>query len=328
MRALTMTGAAPDGGATIVTEVAEPQPRVGEVAIEVAFAGINFIDVMARRGDPGYASQWPYVPGLEVSGTISGVGDGVDPGRVGQRVAAFTPGGGLAEVAVAPDHAAVGVPDGVSSDRAAAAPLVLSTALLLLTDVARLHPGETLMMHSASGGLGAAVAQVARRIGVAVTIGTVGAVGKVSAARDADWDVALTRDGELARRVLEHAVGGVDVVLDPSGTALLELDLGVAAPGARIVLFGNPGGGTPAPLPSLGRLIGANVSVGGFSMSALARTAPQRPVRALERVLTMVGAGELDPAPTVVDSLKAVAGVHDLLAAGRGRGKYVTRVAA
>ena len=75
----------------------------GEVAIDVAYAGINFIDVMARRGDPGYASSWPYVPGLEVAGTVRAVGKGVTDRRVGERVAAFTAGGGLAEVAIARD---------------------------------------------------------------------------------------------------------------------------------------------------------------------------------------------------------------------------------
>jgi NADPH:quinone reductase len=71
------------------------------VAIDVAYAGINFIDVMARRGDPGYADAWPYVPGLEVAGSIVSVGSGVHGLHAGNRVAAFTPGGDMAEVAIA-----------------------------------------------------------------------------------------------------------------------------------------------------------------------------------------------------------------------------------
>src|ERR1700733_6366843 len=132
MRALRMTAPAADSSATQVAEVDEPRPGPGEVAIEVAFAGVNFLDVMARRGDPGYASGWPYVAGLEVAGTVLAVGDGVAGRRVGERVAAFTAGGGFAEVAVVPAALSVEVPPEVGLEVAAAAPIVTSTAVLLL----------------------------------------------------------------------------------------------------------------------------------------------------------------------------------------------------
>ena len=74
MKAVIMAGPAMDGTTTSVADIDEPQPGPGQVAIDVAYAGVNFIDVMARRGDPGYASGWPYVPGLEVAGTIRSVG--------------------------------------------------------------------------------------------------------------------------------------------------------------------------------------------------------------------------------------------------------------
>src|SRR5207248_2556803 len=161
-----------------VADIDEPQPGPGQVAIDVAYAGVNFIDVMARRGDPGYASAWPYVPGLEVAGTIRSVGAGVRDLHAGERVAAFTPGGGMAEVAA-----------------------------------------------GLAGG----------------------------------WDKGFVRDAGLAEAVRQVAPDGVDVILDPVGTALLDLDLSIAAPGGRVVLFGNAAGGTQAPLPPAGRLIGGNV---------------------------------------------------------------------
>src|SRR6266568_2257806 len=114
VRALVMKEPSDGTDRTEVREADEPRPGVGEVAIEVACAGVNFLDVMARRGDPGYAMAWPYVPGLEVAGTVRATGQGVDHVRVGQRVAAFTPaGGGLAEVALAPATLTVPVPDNV-----------------------------------------------------------------------------------------------------------------------------------------------------------------------------------------------------------------------
>ena len=92
MKAVLMTAPAADGSSTSVADVDEPRPGPGQVAIDVAYAGVNFIDVMARRGDPGYASAWPYVPGLEVAGTIRSVGAGVAPGKPTVRKAQ-APGG-------------------------------------------------------------------------------------------------------------------------------------------------------------------------------------------------------------------------------------------
>ena len=121
--------------------------------------------------------------------------------------------------------------------------------------------------------------------------------------------------------------GTVDVILDPSGTSLLDLDLAVAAPGARIALFGNSGGGMPGPLPPVGRLIGGNVALAGFSMSRLTTTSPQRVASALASVLGLLASGDLRISVTEVGSLEEVPAVHDRLAAGRGTGKYVARIA-
>jgi NADPH2:quinone reductase len=322
MQALVMTEPSVGPDHTEIRELAAPRPAAGQVSIDVAYAGINFIDVMARRGDPGYASSWPCVPGLEVAGTIRELGRDVTGLSTGQRVAAFTRGGGLAQVALAEAVLVAPLPAPLPFPVAAAAPLMLTTGLLLLTDVVRLQPGERVLMHSASGGVGTAVAQLAPVLGAGPRIGTVGRTGKAEEARRAGWDVVLVRDDRLAEAVRAVAAGGVDVILDPAGTALLEVDLEIAAPGARIVLFGNPGGGQPAPLPPLARLIGGNVSLAGFSMSRLTATAPRRAAAALRRVIELLDAG-LDIAVTELTSLQDVPAVHQRLAEGRGHGKYV-----
>lgn len=323
MRVLQLTGPAPDATTTRVTEVAEPRPGPGEVAIGVAYAGINFMDVMARRGDPGYASGWPYVPGLEVAGLVRAVGAGVDQFTVGQRVAAFPPGGGFAEVALAPAAVVVAVPPTVPLPVAAAAPLVLSTALLLLRDVANLQPGESVFMHSASGGVGTAVARLAAMLGSGPRLGTVGQPDKIAAGLTAGWDVVIPRGDDVVAQVRSAVPEGVDVILDPTGAGNVDLDLELAAPGARIVLFGNAAGGTPVPLPPLGRLIGGNVALIGFSMSRFRATRPAKVAGALTDSLAALATGQLSLPVTVVDSLAGVGDVHNLLVTGRGAGKYV-----
>lgn len=326
MRALQMTGPSADSSATGVVEVDEPVPGPGEVAIGVAFAGVNFIDVMARRGDPGYATGWPYVPGLEVAGTVRAVGAGVSGYKAGDRVAAFTTGGGLAEVAIAPAALTVGIPAAVSLEQAAAAPLMMSTAVLLLESVVRLCPGESVLMHSVGGGVGSAVPQVAAALGGGLRVGTVGSAAKVPGALTAGWDHVVPNEASAASAIRALAPGGVDVILDPTGTGNLDLDLAVAAPGARVVLFGNPGGGTPAALPSLGRLIGGNVGILGFSISSLSRTRPTAVGGALRRSLSLLMDGGIRLEVAVVPCLEVVPEVHDLMAARRGDGKYVARV--
>jgi NADPH2:quinone reductase len=263
---------------------------------------------------------------LEVAGTIRSVGAGVRDLHAGERVAAFTPGGGMAEVAIAAADVTVEVPSGVPLETAASAPLVVSTALLLLTDRARIRPGESVLMHSASGGIGSVVSQVATALGSGHRIGTVGRPDKIAAGLAGGWDKVFARDAGLAEAVRQVAPDGVDVILDPVGTALLDLDLSIAAPGGRVVLFGNAAGGTQAPLPPAGRLIGGNVGVLGFSMSRLSATVPKAVASALAKGLDMIAAAQIRPELTIAGPLESVAAIHDLLAAGRGSGKYITKV--
>src|SRR6202035_1391260 len=121
------------------------------------------------------------------------------------------------------------------------------------------------------------------------------------------YDVAVARGEDLAEAVRAATGGaGVDIVLDPLGTAMLETDLAVTAPGGRIVLFGNAGGGEQVPLPPAGRLIGGNLAIGGFSISRLWATAPHRASSGLRRVLDLITPGRLD---IVINALGCVAGV-------------------
>lgn len=162
MRALVFDGPAPDTRCTRVIQVPVPDPGPGQITVDVQYAGINFKDVMARRGDAGYVTRWPFVPGLEVSGIVRALGAEVAGLSVGDRVAAFTDSGGLAQVAVAPAELAVRLPEGLDLAAAAAAPGAMSTAALLVGEMGRLREGETVLVHSAAGGVGQAVVRLAR----------------------------------------------------------------------------------------------------------------------------------------------------------------------
>jgi NADPH2:quinone reductase len=327
MRALVMEEPFDGAERTAVREVPPPRPREGEVAIDVAYAGVNFIDVMARRGDPGYASAWPFVPGLEVAGAVREIGPGVDGVAVGQRVAALTGAGGLAEVAIAPASLVAAVPDGVRLSIAATAPAGLVTAWLLLSEVARVRKGDRVLVHSASGGVGHAVAALAPQLGAGQLLGTVGRPEKIDAALASGYNAAFLRDDTTVPLVREHTGGaGVDAILDPLGTLALELDVEVAAAGARIVLFGNASGAAPSPLLTLPQLIGGNITVAGFSLRGLAAGASDRVGHALAEVMALLGDGVATPSPIELESLEDVPRAHQLLATGAGSGKYVARI--
>ncbi|MFJ8475383.1 zinc-binding alcohol dehydrogenase family protein [Kitasatospora sp. NPDC094011] len=327
MRALVMT--APGGAENSeIRETAAPHPGPGQVAIDVAWAGLNFVDVMTRRGDGGYTSTWPYLPGKEVAGTVRELGEGVTGLAVGDRVAAAPVGAGLAEVVLADAALTVPVPDGLALSAAAAAPLGLATAVLLLTDAGRLTAGDTVLVHSAGGGIGSAIAQLVPLLGGEGTlIGTVGRPEKASAAVDLGYHHAFARDEKLADAVRTATGGrGVDLVLDPLGTTALELDLAVTAPGGRIVLFGNAGGGEVGTMPTLGQLMGGNLSVTGFSHRAYAATAPEHLARAIRTTLDLQAHRGLTLPLTELPGLEAVPAAHDAMEQGRATGKYVVRV--
>lgn len=286
MRVLVFDSPAPDTSASRVTEVAVPEPGPGMASIDVHYAGVNFKDVMARRGDPGYVPSWPFVPGLEVAGAVRALGAGVTGLDVGERVSAYTDAGGLAEVAPAREALAVRVPDRLDRARAAAAPGALTTAALLLTDVGRLRPGDAVLLHSAAGGVGQAVARLARLAGAALVIGTVGSPDRVAAAEHAGYNAAFVRGPGLASAIRDCTGGQeIDLIRDPQGTSLLDFDLEIAASGARIVLFGNATGAPLAPLPPAGRLFAGNLSIAGFSLASLAASAPMHVAAALRTVL-------------------------------------------
>ncbi|MDX6256875.1 MAG: NADPH:quinone reductase [Frankiales bacterium] len=327
IRAVRFCAAAPDTSTTEVTDVDLPEPGPGELTVDVRFAGVNYKDVMARRGDAAYVTSWPYAPGLEVAGTVRALGAGVDGFQVGEPVVAYTDAGGLAEVAVAKAELTVSVPDRLDLAKAAAAPGALTAAALLLDRIARFRPGDHLLVHSAAGAVGAAVAQLARLGGVGHLVGVVGSESRQGPAHKLGYDAVFVRGPGLAQEVLGHT-GGVrfDLVLDPQGTTMLDADLEMVAPAGKVVLFGNAGGGAYGELPPTGRLYAGNVAIGGFSLAALSRTAPALLATGLRQAVRHLADGDLQPEITLVEGLEAVPEAHQALAEGRARGKQIVRV--
>ncbi|MFF3460879.1 zinc-binding alcohol dehydrogenase family protein [Streptomyces sp. NPDC002619] len=306
-----------------VVETEVPEPGPGQVSVDVAYTGVNFADLKARS--EGYrVPGLPFVPGLEVSGRVRAVGDGVEGLTVGQEVVALTEGGAYADVVVADATTAFPVPSGVDLRTAATLPTVLPTAYALVHSVGRLQPGETLLVQGAAGGVGTVVGQLARAAGAGAVYGVVSSAPKAAYAREHGYDEVFV--GAFQEPVREATGGrGVDLALDPVGGETLRASLASLAVFGRLVSFGNASSAAPW---SVGQpeLYPLGISVAGFSILTLAKTAPDR-LRALsERAFATAVDGTVSLPVTAEFTLEEAAEAHRLMGARTSTGKLLIRL--
>ena len=254
-------------------EVPDPRPEAGQVLIRVAHAGLNFADTLIRRGRYAMQPAFPYVPGLEVSGTVAAVGAGVDAQRfpVGLRVAALTlGGGGYAELAIAKAGHTIPLPDRLGFDVGAAFPFQAFSVYHALTTAGRLAPGDTVVIHAAAGGVGTLAVQLAKLLGAGCVIATAGGPEKLRLARELGADEAIDylRENFPARINEITESRGADLILESVGGQTLERSFECLAVLGRVVTFGNASG-AQADLNSLwNRIRTRSQALIGFNFSA------------------------------------------------------------
>lgn len=233
--------------ALVLTDVPSPAPAPGEVLIDVAAAGVNRADLLQRQGyyDPPPGSS-PY-PGLEVSGTIAALGDGVQNGlsgwAVGDEVCALLVGGGYAEQVAVPTGQLLPVPRGISLVDAAALPEVTCTVWSNVFMTANLLPGQVLLVHGGSSGIGTMAVQLGRAVGARVAV-TAGTDTKLDACRELGAQILINyREQDFVNELKAATEGrGADVILDVIGATYLERNLKALAVNGRIVVIGLQGG--------------------------------------------------------------------------------------
>jgi NADPH:quinone reductase-like Zn-dependent oxidoreductase len=221
-----------------VRELPEPQPKVGELAIRVRAAGINFADILARQGIYPDCPPYPCVVGYEVAGTVSAVGEGVDRGWLGKDVLALTDFGGYAETCCVGAAYVWAKPAALSFEQAAAIPLNYITAWGLLVAMGGLSRGETVLIHNAGGGVGLAALDIARHRG-AVTIGTASArKHEFLFGRGCEHCVDYGA-GDWPAQVMRITHGrGVELAIDPIGGPHWKKTWSVLRKTGRMGMFG------------------------------------------------------------------------------------------
>jgi NADPH2:quinone reductase len=311
-----------------VCDIDAPQPGPGQVSIDVAYAGVNYAEVMARRGELP-ALRPPFVPGLEVAGTVRAVGPGVTELRAGDPVCALTTRGGYAEVAIADARLAYPLPDASDAELrlGAALPTIVPTAWALVHDVGRLAVGESILIHAAAGGVGTVAGQVARNAGARIVLGVASTAAKARYARAFGYDEVITAADWDARARDATSGRGPDVILDSIGGDVRRRGFDLLAPLGRLVMFGNAGG-EPEEAFSGAALRTHVKAMLGWSITGLAAVAPERVAAIAWAALYAVAHGEVRVDITAVMPLDRAARAHRLLEDRRSTGKLLLAVGA
>ncbi|RFU41097.1 quinone oxidoreductase [Actinomadura logoneensis] len=224
-------------------QVDVPDPGEGQALVEVAYAGVNFLDIYQREGR--YPMELPYVPGGEGSGRVVAVGEGVTEVKAGDRVAWESVPGSYARHVVAPAARLLPVADGVDDAQAAALPLQGLTAHYLATESHPVRAGETVLVHAGAGGTGLVLTQVLKILGATV-VTTVSTEEKAKLSRAAGADHVLVGYDGFDERVRELTGGaGAHAVYDGVGLTTFDRSLAAVRPRGTLVLFGGASGPVP-----------------------------------------------------------------------------------
>ncbi|OLN23039.1 quinone oxidoreductase [Domibacillus antri] len=322
MKAVVVTGF---GGPEVLTytDIEKPSIQPEQVLIRVAATGVNFADIKARQGNYHGAGHPPFIPGLDAAGTIEEVGSRVQHLKAGQRVITFPKSGSYSEYVIADEKLTFVIPDHMEFDTAAACPTVSFTSYKLLADVARLEPGETVLIHAAAGGIGTTAIQLAKILGAGRVIGTVGHESKMAAAMEAGADHVICYEKEdFAKKINDLTDGqGVDVILDSVSGWVTEKSLTCLAKYGRLVNFGISGG-TAGQIKTTD-LHSSCRSVLGFSLGTTRENRPHLLQDTANHVLPLLADGRLKMKIGERFSLEEAAKAHEWVESRQSTGKIL-----
>jgi len=319
MRAAVITTLAGPAGVE-VREMPEPSTPVGDVLIDVAYAGVSFPDLLQTRGEYQRRPDLPYIPGWEVAGIVRA---DVGPFRAGDRVAAMPMLGGLAETVRVREDRVFPLPANVPLDKGAALPLNYLTAHFALLRRARLTGGERVLVHGAAGGVGTAACQLARACG-AVVIAVVSSAekGRIAEVAGAHEIVLVEGFRDAVRHLTQGA--GVDVIVDPVGGERFLDSLRSLASEGRLLVLGFTSGTIPT--VKVNRLLLGNTAVIGVGSAELWRREPGYLRQQWDELMPLMESRAIDPVVGRVFPLEDVAAAIRELDERRAVGKMLIRL--
>ena len=323
MRAVVATK---PGGPEVLqlTDLPIPEPGPGQVRLRVAYVGMNPLDAMARGGNAAWMGiTFPYTPGLEYSGIVDALGEGVKALMMGQRVTSRAAFGGYADYALAPANTLVPLDDRIDLKTGAVYNGCSSTAWFLLVEAIRAQRGETALFHSAAGPVGIMLTQIAKSRGLKV-IGLTGGPDKISYAKQfgADHLIDYLKDDWTDQVMAMTGGRGADIIVDGNAGPHATKNYGVVAPFGRVFFIGATAVSYPA-APEIPFLLHKSFSIGGFSMMAV-NPASYEKGHAVIRDAVADGSWKVPVSEEV--ALENVADLHARLAARKIHGRAIIRV--
>lgn len=325
MRAITISA---PGGPDVLTleEVPDPSPGPGEVLIDIAAAGLNRADLLQRQGLYPPPPGAPPYPGMECSGTVAAVGEGVTQWKPGDQVCALLGGGGYAEKVVVEAGHVLPVPDGVGLVEAAGLPEAACTVHSNVVTLGRLSAKETFMIQGGASGIGTFAIQLGRALGTTVAC-TAGTQAKLERCRELGASLAISyRDQDFVAELSEFTSGrGADVILDVMGASYLMRNISALASNGRLVIIGMQGGTrTEIDLNALLRKRASVIATTLRARPSHEKTAIVAAVR--EQVWPLVANGQVRPVIDTIVPLAEARRAHELMEAGAHTGKILLSV--
>jgi NADPH2:quinone reductase len=284
-------------------DVPDPATSEGQSLVRVRAAGVNFLDLLVRQGNYAQAPELPAIPGVEVAGETED----------GRRVIALLTGGGYAERVAVDDDRIRPLPDGASFAEGASFLLTFLTAWIPLTRQVRLEPGQTVLVHAGSGGVGTAAIQVARHLGARV-------VATASSEEKRRFCMELGAEDAYGYDEFAEAVHP-DVVVDPVGGEVFAASVATLAPLGTVIGVGYAGGWWEELNPAL--LVGRNVGVQGFYLGRLMARRPELVAEAAGELLELWASGAVKPVVGAEFPLAEAADAHRLIEERKHVGKVV-----
>lgn len=323
MRALVVDSLGPNYQGVNLKDLPTPAPRPGEVLVAVKAAGVNFPDLLMTRGEYQMKPPLPFVGGMELSGEIVGLGDGVEGWAIGDAVVGGAKLGGFAEFAVLPAAAIRRKPERLSFAQAAAVGAAYLTAWVGLVRRARLAPGEWVLVHGAAGGVGLAAVDLAKALGARV-IAASASDAKLKIVADEYAPDALVNVTQGFREAVKAITGGgADVIYDPVGGDVFDESARCIAFDGRLLVVGFTSGRIPTISVNMPLIKG--FSVMGVRAGEYGRQFPERGRENIDAVWKLAADGAIRPRVHAELPLDRWREAFDLLANRQVVGKAIIR---
>ncbi len=313
-----------------VKEVSAPTPGPKQVLIEARNAGVNFPDVLMISGAYQVKPELPFSPGMEVSGVVLAVGEGVEHVAPGQRVAAHVGHGGYAEQVLAPEASCYPIPDDMSFEHAAALGLVYQTAHFALSERAHVSAGERVLVTGAAGGVGIAATQLVKAYG-GIAFAGIRRSEQEACVREAGADHVIQLNGDnlyddLRDQVHQITNGhGVDVVVEIVGGGVFDASLRALAWGGRMIVIGFASGEIPS--VRVNYVLLRNLSIIGLHWADYLRREPQSVRRVQSDLYSLYAQKKISPQIMGVHKLEDFQTALGEIKAGRVQGKVLLAMA-